>query len=311
MSIFAVSTKPRCWCAPRASISTGRAQNLVLHFMASLHFPPLRTYSTEPLDTARVQLPEGALWIEALDYDSLALGFESHRATLSYDGLTRGEIRAHGFVGGLGLGQGFGVTPGDRVTYRFTLPHAVPDAVLVWRYRMTEQATLPIALSGLTAQALTLTGTGDLTTRAIPVGDLPAGEVSLVLETQGQESLQLDGFAVVAQADVPHAAFRAGAPRSRSGIAPRPARRHAGVAVRARPGRLRAGVGRAHGRAGHFPGARVLLRRSGYHAATQSPRARAGAALRSGRGTLHQRLHPPDFPGTGRGTRFLRLDLHR
>jgi hypothetical protein len=186
---------------------TKSVQNLVLHFMASLHFPPLRTYSTEPLDTARVDLPAGALWIEALDYDSLALGYEGHRANLSYDGLTRGEIRAHGFVNGLGLGQGFGLTPGDRVTYRFTLLHSLPDAVLVLRYHMDDPGPLPVALSGLTEQALALGGTGDLTTCVIPVGDLHSGEVTLVLKPQGQASLQVDGFAVLSQVDAPHLRF--------------------------------------------------------------------------------------------------------
>ena len=187
---------------------TGIVQNLVLHLMASLHFPPLRTYSTEPLDMARVDLPEGAIWIEALDYVDLALGYEGHRANLSYDGLTRGEIRAHGFVNGLGLGQGFGRTPGDRVTYRFTLPQVLPDAALVLRYHMDDPDPLPITLSGLTSRALTLSGTGDLATHVIPVGALPSGEVTIVLETQGQASLQLDGFAVLAQADVERLRFK-------------------------------------------------------------------------------------------------------
>ncbi len=186
---------------------TDATQNLNLHFMASLHFPALRPNSQESLDMACVALPAGALWIEALDYADLALGHEAHRATLSYDGLTRGEIRAHGFVGGLGLGQGFGFTRGDHAIYRFMLPLPLEDATIVLRYRMTEGAALPIALSGMTAQTLTLMGTGDLTTRIVPVGDLSPGEATLALEILGQETLQLDGFAVLARADVPRLRF--------------------------------------------------------------------------------------------------------
>ena len=36
---------------------TADPQNLVLHYMASLHFPPVRAYSDEPLQMQRVSLP--------------------------------------------------------------------------------------------------------------------------------------------------------------------------------------------------------------------------------------------------------------
>lgn len=188
----------RVVCVNHTEIS----QNIALYLMASLHFAPLRPNSSEPLKMARVVLPPSALWIDALDYADLVLGHEAHRATLSYDGLTRGEIRAHGFVDGLGLGQGFGLTPGDRVIYRFTLSHPLPDAVLVLRYRLPEASTLPITLTGLTTQTVVLEGTGKLSTQIVPVGTLAAGALTLALTPQSQESLQLDGLALLSQSDL-------------------------------------------------------------------------------------------------------------
>ena len=47
----------RCACVNR----TPHPQNLVLHYMASLHYSPLRPYSQEPIRPSRVVLPEGAV----------------------------------------------------------------------------------------------------------------------------------------------------------------------------------------------------------------------------------------------------------
>ncbi|HQE91567.1 MAG TPA: hypothetical protein PLH19_01520 [Anaerolineae bacterium] len=186
---------------------TATAQNLVWHWMASLHFPPLRTYSSVPLQMSRVIVPEGGVWTEALDYADLTLGFEPHRANLVYDGLRRGEMRAHGFTGGLGLGEGFGLTPGDRVTYRVALPAPLADAVLVLRYRMASGDRLPLALAGDVTGAVTLLGSGDLTTCALSLGAPPAGSLTLTLTPQDRVALELDGCAIVPQTAVAQLRF--------------------------------------------------------------------------------------------------------
>ena len=100
---------------------TGREQNLVLHLMASMNFPPLRPYSDEPIQMVRALLPEGGLWFEALDYDDLIFAQKRPTDQLVYDGMLRAEIRQNGFVEGSGLGQGFGRDAGDTVIYRLML----------------------------------------------------------------------------------------------------------------------------------------------------------------------------------------------
>ncbi len=46
-------------------------QNLVLHYMASINYPYVRPYTTEPVQRLTVKLPAGALWLNALDYAEL------------------------------------------------------------------------------------------------------------------------------------------------------------------------------------------------------------------------------------------------
>ncbi len=179
---------------------TDGPQSLSLYWMASLHFPPLRTYSSTPLQISRVSVPAGGVWIEALAYAGVTIGFEPHRAALVYDGLLRGELRAHGFTGGLGLGQGFGLTPGDSVTYRVTLPVPLAEAALVLRYRMADGDRLPLTLSGAVTGAVIVPGGGHLQVCTLPVGALPAGTFTLTFTPQGRAALELDGFAIVPQA---------------------------------------------------------------------------------------------------------------
>ena len=80
--------------------NTSLDQQQVLHFMAYLNFPPVRPYSEEPVQPAVAHLPEGAVWIDALDYDDLQYAAPRPSDTLVYEGWMRGEVRAHGFVNG-------------------------------------------------------------------------------------------------------------------------------------------------------------------------------------------------------------------
>ncbi|MBN1873289.1 MAG: hypothetical protein JXA33_03595 [Anaerolineae bacterium] len=181
---------------------TSMLQNLALHMIASLHFPPLKPNASLPLQMCQVILPEGGVWIEGLDYSHLSLGFEPQRANLVYDGLLRGEARIPGFVNGLGLNQGFGLTEGDVVTYTITLPRPLENAVLVLRYIIASNDRLPLHLSGMVEDVIILQDSETATVHALPVGTLPAGTYTVTLAPQQQVSLQLDGFALVEQADM-------------------------------------------------------------------------------------------------------------
>ncbi len=190
--------------------NTELPQQPVLHFMASLHFPPLRPYSQEWLIPVEPTLPGGAQWIDALAYDKMHYATARPADHLSYEGWYRGEIRGHGFVDGRGLGIRFGSEAGDTVSYEITLEHTMPDAMLLFRYRADAAAPAAFRCSGLIDEQLDFCGAGDLSTAAyqfsgsgefsqlcVPVGDLAAGVHRLTLKSIGAASIELDGFALV------------------------------------------------------------------------------------------------------------------
>ncbi len=178
--------------------ATDAPQNLALHWMASLSFPPAGGRGSSRLQMARPLLPVGTVWVEALAYSALSLTHQAHRANLSYDGLIRGEERISGFVNGLGLGQGFGLNTGDAVTYRVELPTALLDPVLVVRYRLAKGERVELDLPGLLGERLRLRGEGTVATREVALDRMLTGEVIFtVAPTEAGAPLELDGFALV------------------------------------------------------------------------------------------------------------------
>ena len=181
--------------------ATDDPQNLALHWMASLHMPAIGGRGSGPLQVARLQLPDGGTWVEALDCAALSLGHEAHRANLSYDGLTRGEVRVHGFVGGFGLGQGFGLSLGDAATYRVHVPRYLPNAVLVLRYRLEAGTEMRLDVPGLLRRGVRLRGTGEVAIREIPLRRALQDEIIVTLApAEGGTSIEIDGFALVSAA---------------------------------------------------------------------------------------------------------------
>ncbi|MGC9523180.1 MAG: MGH1-like glycoside hydrolase domain-containing protein [Anaerolineae bacterium] len=178
--------------------ATDAPQNLVMHWIASLHFPPQGGRGSAPLQMARVDVPAGGIWIEALDYAVLSLGDQAHRANLTYDGLRRGEVRVDGFVNGLGLGQGFGAAEGDAATYRVELPRALLDPALVVRYRLPEGVTAKLDIPGLLDRSLTVRGTGVPATRRVSLPRmLPSELIFTVVPKEPGAAVELDGFAIL------------------------------------------------------------------------------------------------------------------
>jgi hypothetical protein len=186
--------------------NTGTPQNLALHYMAYLNFPPVRTYSDEVVKPSRARLPEGALWLDALDYDDLGFAIPRPQDTLVYDGMWRGEVRGHGFVNGSGVGDGFGGDPGDRAQYTFRVEAAMEDAVLLLRYRAPEGKGV-FRLEGLVGARLELPLTEAFALARIPVGDVPRGAHALRLVAEKGRAVELDGWALLPAAAAEKAAF--------------------------------------------------------------------------------------------------------
>ena len=181
--------------------NTDLPQNLELHLVASMNFP-------SPGRPASVELPPGAVWVSAIDYQAMHYAKSRPTDNLVYDGKLRGEIRAEEFVNGSGLGGGFGGTAGDTAAYEFKIGKAIPDARLVVRYRMAPGAETVLQLSGLTNGPVAFTGNGSLQTQVVSVGDLPAGPQKLAVVSKGGKAIELDGFAFVTGSDVEQVVFR-------------------------------------------------------------------------------------------------------
>ncbi len=205
---------------------TDQPQNLVLHWMASLHLPS-PSYTNFEVTGADISLPEGAAMALACDHEDLRFAVPRPRDGLAMDGLRRGEEPVEGFVKGYGVGQGFGgkggvgrfgqVIPngkGDKVWYKLRLEKPLSAPCLVVRYLN----------AGDEAGLLTLPGGEEL---KLPVCTRPslarvelktplaAGEVMLELTGGGKGEPKLDCLVLceAAEADQVKIEIRQPAPR--------------------------------------------------------------------------------------------------
>ena len=203
-------------------------QNLAVHFMASINFPPLKEYSPyTSLYPAVISLPSESKWIDAIDYKVLDYANPRPQDNLVYDGKMRGEIRASGFVNGSGIGNGFGKDKGDFVSYKFLLEHPYKNAVLYIRYRLSSGKELTLQTSGILEKNITLKGnyslksninvekinisgahntTKDLSNSNsidnfsnvfINIGNKNAGEYELNITSNGGNEIEIDGFSII------------------------------------------------------------------------------------------------------------------
>lgn len=189
--------------------NTRLPQSIVLHLLASISFPSLIEYApNDPIRPGIVDLPPGAVWWGALDYSELRWATPRPQDNLVYDGKVRGEIRAHEFVNGCGLGDKFGAQAGDRVEYQIPVRQKLADARLVIRYRKKPGESVALRFSGMVDSALTFTGSGQLETKTLPLATVAAGTNGLTIVSAGGKAIELDGFALVAAADEERVAFR-------------------------------------------------------------------------------------------------------
>jgi hypothetical protein len=172
-------------------------QNVVLHFMASINYPYVRPYTTEPAQKTAVKLPPGALWMNALDYAELRFATPRADDSLVPDGQRRAEVRDHGFVCGGGIGAGFGKGPGDRVRFHVELPRAFTNARLLLRYRNTSDQPAVIEASGLASGERVLPPGKDFGLVSLEVGAARKGAHDFGFGVRKGAGFEVDGFAIV------------------------------------------------------------------------------------------------------------------
>ncbi|HLP15580.1 MAG TPA: trehalase family glycosidase [Bacteroidota bacterium] len=188
--------------------NTENYENLAVHFMASMNFPPIKEYSPyTPIYPALVKMPEGAQWINAIDYEDLKFAHTRPTDNLVYDGKMRGEIRDNGFVNGSGIGKGFGLDKNDVVSYRMNIEKDIPEALLLIRYRMASGQHVSFALSGVATQDLTFNGGDDFGIDTVRIGMLSKGEHAFTLTSNGGAGVDINGFIVTPSAVASSIAF--------------------------------------------------------------------------------------------------------
>jgi hypothetical protein len=179
---------------------TDLAQNLMLHLVAYMNFPPVRPYSDEPIQLMKVSLPVGGLWIDGLDYHGLQFAIGRPTDNLVPDGMLRAEVRDNGLVDGSGIGCGFGNDSGDWVLYHLALDRPLHQATLTLRYRLDGSGTPHFRLDGIVNKEIELAGDSQdnfgFTCLVVPVGSLESGEHSLLLTSLGGGRIELDGLAL-------------------------------------------------------------------------------------------------------------------
>ncbi|TVY11747.1 MGH1-like glycoside hydrolase domain-containing protein [Paenibacillus cremeus] len=188
--------------------NTDTKQNVVLHYMASVHFPAVKAHG-DPMELIEVQGLGGAVWVDALDYEELEFAVKRPDDHLVYDGFYRGEERVSGFVNASGLGKGFGKNKGDRVKYKVRVPGAIQDAVLVIRYQMESGGKLELAMEGLAVASIQLAGSTGMNSCRMALGSIGPGEYELELVSSGGTPLILDGLLIAEQERHEQIQFRA------------------------------------------------------------------------------------------------------
>lgn len=96
---------------------TGQPQSAALHGLIARRLPEAGPYRAPALRMGGVDLPAGAQWISGADYRIIHFRETSFDRHLPADARPLGVVYRDGLVGGMGLGDGFGTTPGDAVTY--------------------------------------------------------------------------------------------------------------------------------------------------------------------------------------------------
>lgn len=183
----------RCACINQTSLP----QNLALHFIAALHFPPRKIYSNEVLRVCQIHLPENGVWVDGTHYEKLDYAPNDPRANLTEDGHLRGEVIDHGFTGGQGLGKGFGRHAGDSVTFKIPLATNFNSGLILIRYRLKEKASLRLSFSGAIEQQVILRGKGDFALQYLPIGKQNHGNIELTIRAHGGAEIEIDGLALV------------------------------------------------------------------------------------------------------------------
>ncbi|MBN1488935.1 MAG: hypothetical protein JXA69_03370 [Phycisphaerae bacterium] len=183
---------------------TDVAQDMVLHYLASLNLGGARPDRPSMPPRILVKLPPGAVWVDALDYADLQFARPRPTDSLMPDGLRRAEVRDPAFVGGGGIARRFGRDAGDRIRFAVNLPQPIDAAVLLVRYRKPSKKAARFDVSGT---ELSLPPAKEFALGRLELGSLSAGRHELELVSKGSAAIDFDGIVIVGSSRAAEVAF--------------------------------------------------------------------------------------------------------
>ncbi len=185
-----------CWLARCEFVNnTGQIRDTTLEIYGGLS--PNRSGAVIP------QLPEGAVWLNAVQHKKLEYAVKRFSDSLTWDGWRRGEELCPGTVTGYAVGNGFcakkmpenkafGYDADDRIF--FDCPVSCDSGVVILRYKMYAgtQIELEVDHAGF-CNKVCLAGNGDFTETVIYRGKLTEG-AELMFHSRGGVEMWLDGL---------------------------------------------------------------------------------------------------------------------
>lgn len=167
--------------------NTALPQNLSLNLVYGIEYPDV--YPANKLIHS-----ENSVWINAVDYASLEFAQKRPKDNLVTDGWMRGEVRDNEFIDGAGVGQNFGKDKGDKLVYKLTFKKEHQSGVMSLFYRMRENETCVLKLSGLVNQSLTLSGAGKLSQIDFPYQIVQNKDQQIEITSEAGDAIELNGI---------------------------------------------------------------------------------------------------------------------
>ncbi|HNW49683.1 MAG TPA: trehalase family glycosidase [Prolixibacteraceae bacterium] len=171
--------------------NTSLPQELQLNLAGFINYP-------DPYANVKAICPEKIQFINAVNYNDLQFAKPRPSDHLVYDGWIRGEERNADFLLGNGIGKNFGKDRGDWVSY--TLPMKEKKGILTLRYKLEENSTNTLIVSGVANKAIPLKATGKFELVQIPY-QVENNETHIKLTSSGGGEIKLDGLFVGPEAD--------------------------------------------------------------------------------------------------------------
>jgi hypothetical protein len=165
--------------------NTKLTQNLSLNLVYGIEYPDV--YPANKLTHS-----ENSVWLNAIDYASLEFAQRRPKDNLVTDGWMRGEIRDNEFIDGSAVGQNFGRDKGDKLVYNPVFKTKHSSGTMSLFYRMKENESCSLRLSGLINQVVSLKGNGKPAQIDLPYQQNQYSQIEIIAE--GGDAVELNGI---------------------------------------------------------------------------------------------------------------------